>query len=239
MKHAIRLLFFLSITVASATYGQKMVKLQLDDKTDFMLQEIGAVLHQDKDGITVSHAFNGNIKAAENKDAELKEGDALIMMNGVRPKSIKDFRKMYDEVAKGGEFKLGIKRDGNPVIVTVHKVEAKADPHMKMMTMTMDTDDMKLLPGIGTIDDEGKSLKLKEMPPNPDVAKASPLKIGDTFKSMNGKDVTSFKQFKTLYATVKPGESVELKIERDGKEQTLKVKKPEGGQQVIIKRGKP
>jgi S1-C subfamily serine protease len=239
MKHAIRFLFFFSITVASASFGQKMEKLQLDDKTDFMLQEIGAVLHQGKDGITVTHAFNGNLKAEENKDAELKEGDAIIMMNGVRPKTIRDFRKMYDDVAKGGEFKLGIKRDGNPVIVTIHKVEVKADPNRKMMTMTMDADDMKLLPGIGAIDDEGKALKLKEMPPNPDVAKASPLKIGDAFKSMNGKDITSFKQFKSLYAKVKPGESVEFKIERDGKEQTLSVRKPEGGQQVIIKRGKP
>ena len=239
MKHAIRLLFFFSITAASVSFGQKMITMQLDGKTDYMLQEIGAVLHQGKDGITVAHAFNGNVKAAENKDAELKEGDAVIMMNGIRPKTITDFRKMYDGVTIGGEFKLGIKRDGNPLIVAIHKVEAKADSHMKMVTMTMNGDDMKLLPGIGMIDDAGKTLKLKELPPNPDTAKESSLKIGDTFKEMNGKNITSFKQFKSLYTKVKPGESVELTIIRGGKEQTVSVKKPEGGQQVIIKRGKP
>ncbi len=239
MKHLIHYLILLTIAFIAAANGQKMVRLKLDEKTDFMLQEVGAIFHQDKDGITVTNVFNGNVKAAENKDAELKEGDALIMMNGVRPKTVKEFRKMYNDVAKGGEFKLGIKRDGSPVVVTIHKVEAKSDPNMKVMTMTMDPDDMKLLPGIGIIDDSGKMLKLKEMPPNEDVAKASPLKVGDALKAMNGKEIKSFKDFKSLYGDVKPGESVKLTIERNGKEQTLSVKKPEGGQQVIIRRGKP
>jgi len=239
MKNKLLFLSLLSISVISFSFGQKMVRLQLDDKTDFVLQEIGAVLHQGKEGITVTQAFNGNIKAAENKDAELKEGDAVILMNGVRPKTIKDFRKMYDSVAKGEAFKLGIKRDGNPVIVTIHKVEAKADPHMRMMPMTMNTDDMKLLPGIGIIDDEGKALKLKDMPPNPEVAKGSPLRIGDTFNEINGKSITSFKQFNSLYKKIKPGDSVELKIVREGKEHIVSVKKPERGGPVIIKSGKP
>jgi C-terminal processing protease CtpA/Prc len=236
MKHTLLLLLLFSITLVSSSSGQKMVTMKLDNKTDFMLQEIGAVLHQGKDGLTITHMLGEQMRAGENKDAELKEGDAVIMMNGVRPKNIKDFRKMYDEVATGGEYKLGIKREGNPLLVTVHKVRGKISPDMKMMTMTMDSDDMKFLPGIGMIDDEGKILKLKEMPPNSDVAKASPLKLGDTFKEMNGKSITSFKQFKSLYAKIKPGESVELTIIREGKEETVSVKKPEGGQQVIIKR---
>jgi S1-C subfamily serine protease len=235
MKHTLVFLLLFFIAVVPVSFAQQMVKMQFDEKTDFMFPELGTILHQGKDGITVTMAPKINMKAAENKNADLKEGDEIVVVNGSRPKDIKDLRKIYDGVAKGGEIKLGIKRDGKTMIVTVLKVGA--NPNMKMMTMNQG--DVFGLPGIGIISDSGKIVKLIDMSPNPEEAQSSPLKIGDTFKQINGKNITSIKQFKSLYDKCKSGESVEMKIVREGTEQTLSIKKPEGKHQGMIKRVKP
>ena len=232
MKH----FFIISVLIilgVSFSISQKMVRLVLAGRTDFNLQEVGTVFHQTNDTIRVSQTFNGNVRAAENKDVDFQEGDVLVVANGTRVKSIKDLRKIYDDTKKNDILKLGIKRNGQSMIVDVHKVEAKPDPNQKMTTMTFDTDDMKLLPGIGFIEESGKTIKLKDMPPDPEVAKVCPLKIGDQFKTINGKSITSFKQFKSLYKKVKVGDKVSLTIIRGGEEQTVSVTKPES--RVMIK----
>jgi S1-C subfamily serine protease len=217
-----------------ALFGQKIVKLTLDGEHDFLLQEVGAIMHGENNLITITQVLNGNTRSDQNTKVDLQSGDIIAMVNGTHPKGVKGLRKVYDDLAIGGEFKLGVKRNGQPMIVTVIKTEAKSNPKAKIMTMTFDDKEMRLLPGIGVIDEKGKNLSLKEMPPDPEVAKHSALKVGDVFKEMNSVPLTSYKQFDALYEKIKPGSTVGLKITRNGKEQNITVLKPEGMRRVII-----
>ncbi len=223
-----------SLCVWFTAGAQKIVTMKLDGKHDLLIQEVGAVIHFSGDTLQVADVMQGFSRSSRNKEADLKQGDIIMMANGSRPAGVAGLRKLYDGLAVGGELKLGVKRGGTPVIVTIIREDQSSQPGRKMMRMTVDDKDMKLLPGIGTVDEKNGTIVLAGMPPNEEVAKASPLKVGDVIKTINGTPAASFSQADAIYEKIKPGEKVALSVIRNGEEMKLTVTKPQGMRRVII-----
>jgi S1-C subfamily serine protease len=233
-SHVFAACFLLFVSWMTAS-GQKMVTMSLDADKDFLLQEVGVIVHGSHDSLIVTDVMNGNPRIEKNKGVDIRTGDIVSMVNGVRPAGVKGLHKAYDECPIGGEFKLGIRRDGAPVLVTVIKSEPPSGGNVKMMKMTMNGSDMKILPGLGILEEKNKSLSIKETLPVPEGAPQSPLKPGDVIKAINGTAIGSYNQAQKLYKEIKPGTRVDLTIVRAGKEMKFAVPKPEGMQRVIIK----
>jgi C-terminal processing protease CtpA/Prc len=234
------LVFFVLVVCASGV-AQKMVRIELDDKTNFLLHELGAVIRQSHDTLTVEKLLPGFTAGDENKGVALEEGDIVAFANGVRLRDIQVLHKMYDSLAIGGGLKLGVKRNGEDMIVDVHKAGQKNGPGEQVQTMMIDPDKAAMLPGIGVLEMDGKDLKVKnvmriEPDDSPASADTAGLQTGDVVESIDGKSYSSIKAVNSDYKRIKTGDSVEFKVLRGGKETTVTIAKPKVENMKTFKR---
>lgn len=68
------------------------------------------------------------------KDFDLKQGDVIMMVDGIPVSSAADFSKHYDEVEVGSEIALGIRREGEPMVAVFTKPDPSELPQMRTMT---------------------------------------------------------------------------------------------------------
>jgi S1-C subfamily serine protease len=234
------LMIFVLVSCSSGV-AQKMFRIEPDDKTNFLLHELGAVIHQSHDTLEVEKVLPGFSAADENKGVALMEGDIVVFANGVRLKNIQVLHKMYDSLAIGGELKLGVKRNGEDIIVDIHKADRKNGPGEQMQMLTLDPDKAAMLAGIGLLEMDGKDLKVKnvmkiESDESPASADTAGLQTGDVVESINGKSYSSIKAVNSDYKKIKNGDPVEFKVLRGGKEATVKIVKPKMEEMKIFNR---
>jgi len=157
---------------------------------------------------------------------DLKEGDEVGMANGKRVKTIKELREIYEASKPGEEFKLGIKRDGRAQIVTFERKEMNSMPGGGRMVMRTapEGDDQDVFPalGFGIVTNAGKTTVSLTFPEAPEE-----IAEGDEVVSINGKKVSTAADFSKELDGTKVGGDLAMTFRHEGKEYTVKMKRPE------------
>jgi S1-C subfamily serine protease len=126
------------------------------------------------------------------------------------------------------------------LIVPFDKMDPAKLPKRKMMIRTLGgNEDAISIPQVGlSIGTKEKNLVISEVFDNiKETLPDADVKEGDRVLNLNGEPCTSFKNFSKKYQKLAVGDNVVLVLSRDGKNQTVKFKKPEdkGGIRIIRK----
>jgi len=224
----------------------------------FTLGEVGAVIVDNSKEIKILHAMPVDMRPKAYKDIDLKDGDVVLMCNGKRLKTLKELKEAYNATAVGADFKLGVKRGEERMIVAFAKADPKDLPKMQMTMSTGDgsmpdsgggnvrrmvfggpgqnTGDVAPLVGLGIIVGK-KDEVFKIVGVMQNAAKGADFKVDDIVESLNGEKISSTQQLSEMYEKLAVGAKLELKYKRDGRPMQASLTKPEAPQgRVIINR---
>ena len=221
--------------------------------------EVGAVIVDNGKELKVLHAMPVEMRPKAYKDIDIKDGDIVLMCNGKRLKTLKELEEAYNATAVAADFKLGVKR-GEERMIVLHRAAfgsfPKADPKdLPKMQMNMSTtegampgggnvrrmvfggggQDIAPLMGLGIIvgkkDDVFKIVGVMQ-----NAAKGGDFKVDDIVESLNGEKIKSTQQLSALYEKLAVGAKLEIKYQRDGKSMQASLTKPAAPQGRVMMR---
>lgn len=237
MKH---LFLFLSLlTLASAWQEPKRITRTLSADDAVIIRELGAVIVPKENVLTVEIILGNN----EKQDADIQKDDLILMANGTKVTSVKELRTHYDDAAAGSEFKLGVKRGENLLLVKfTRKSEEELGKASGGKTMIMHIEQQPgetVLPALGLkLGTKKKNAVVLEVLPNAaQNFKTFLPKNGDIIRSLNGAAVSSAEEFDETYTELEVDSTVTIVLVRDGKESTVTFAKPKPmGRRMTITR---
>lgn len=210
----------------------------------YNLGEVGAVIIDNGKELKVLHAMPADMRLKAYKDVDIKDGDVVLMCNGKRIKTLKDLGEAYTATAIGADFKLGVKRGEDRMIVAFAKADPKDLPKMQMtmsmgggpgaagganvrrMTFGGPGQDIAPLIGLGIIVGKKDDI-FKIVGVMPNAAKDVDFKVDDVLESLNGEKIVSTQQLAELYEKITVGAKLEIKYKRAGKSTQASLTKPE------------
>lgn len=218
--------------------AQEMVRMNADEVV--IMNEIGAIaqMKEGEKNITFARLFPKDARPAENRDVDVKQGDAILMMNGDRVRSIADFRALYEGLEKGTEIKLGIKRESERFLVSFDK----GDPQAVMshssgggmrMVISGDQGDVELLHEARALlgEKDGTITVTTGLPGGGD------LEEGDVITEVNGQTVTSLAEYRAAYAALEVGDALKLSVKRGDEQVEIDTKKADMPAGMRMQRG--
>jgi S1-C subfamily serine protease len=160
------------------------------------------------------------------------------MANGKRVKTIPELEKAHAGTAVGADFKLGIQRGEQMMIVTFRKADPKDLPQMKMKIVTSGSEGTEVLPAVGVIlAERGKKVVIdKILPMETSAVKGRDVQQGDIITSLNGETVQSTKDFVARYDALDVGASVVWTLDRKGTTVSITFTKPKPVGRIMIRR---
>ena len=117
---SVTFLLALSANVASP---QMVMRQTAGGDGVFHLKEVQAIITSADDSVKVLMALPTDMRPDGYRDIEIKNNDEILMVNKKRIKSVKTLEKMYNDLEIGGEFKMGLRRDGKFSIVSFKKID--------------------------------------------------------------------------------------------------------------------
>jgi len=237
----------------------KAEKIEGENGGVFMVPELGAVVLPKGDDLVVEMAGSPQTRPKAYRDVDLKQGDIIMMFNGSRVKSISDLERDYAILKVNDLVKLGISRDGSLMIVSFPKADSADMPQRHMVVMapgdsgsvsvqelsggkleSVDINDAAILGGAGLIlAAEGEHLVVKKvLPSSPKIEGLGDVKEGDVLLKVDGLNFDKVGDLSDYWEGIKVGQTVTLTLQRDGKEQVVKFKKPEVKNEPVIIRKK-
>lgn len=229
----------LLLTVSLLTAWQEPRRISRSFSFDdaVILREIGAVVTPKEGKLAVEVVLGNN----EQQASEIRKDDLILMANGKKVPTVKDLRAQYEKIKPGEEFKLGVKRGDNMVLVSFTR---KSEEEMNkqtgggQMVMRMEQKDGEvLLPALGLkLATEQRSAVIKEVLPSAasNFTSFTP-KSGDIVRSLNGTAVKSAEAFDELYTKLEQGTKVTIVISQNGTEQTATFQKPKPKMMMITR----
>ena len=112
--------------------------MQFNAENSVILRELGAVITEENKKIVVKFIPPKDRRPKEVVGEDIEAGDEVGMANGKRVTAASELRKLYDEAPVGSEFKLGVRRDGQPRIVSFLKKDPKDVSQGGMMIVSAD-----------------------------------------------------------------------------------------------------
>lgn len=233
MRSATSLVLVLLVGLSSAP-AQKFVSespnqkvMKFDPDSVMLVREIGALIGNQEGVLRVLLAPPPSSKVSGVQRVDLATGDEVGMAGGRRIHEIGELRKLYDSAAVGSEFKLGVRREGKPIVVTFTRKspEDLASGGMMMITREGPSEEgSSVFPALGFRLTEGSGgLTVSEAL----GAGAFDLKTGDTIRSLNGKGVHTLQEFEDVLGTIEVGQNITIDVLRGGKEQSFSANRPE------------
>lgn len=249
----------LSIQLGAADFSSRKT-IESNDGGMVFLSELGAVITESDDGLLVEMVLPVEQRDSEYQDVDLQQNDLVLMLNGKRMKSIQILQDGYEALSTGEMAKLGIKRDGQMMIVSFPKSETDPEKKPRMMVMTMEVDDSAggAEPRIELTTPDGKTtasaalvdlgVMLDDQEGDPTIIAVLPnlvaalseteIEVGDIIRSLQGEEVASGAELSDRYESVAVGDTVRLLVDRDGAEVEISFIKPEPQRGMIIKHRK-
>jgi S1-C subfamily serine protease len=205
----------------------------------FSIGELGALITPEGNALTVRFVSPPANRKEPYKAVDLREGDAVLMVNGKRVRSIADLKVAYEAVAVGSEVKLGLERGKEMMLVDFPKADPKDLPKMKVMVRRAGDDGGEFFPAVGVaLAERGKKVVVREiLPIETSAVHSLDVKAGDAILSLNGWTVTSLKAYTEKFDAIPVGGKVEWKTERDGRQLTVSFLRPKPIGNVMIRRG--
>jgi S1-C subfamily serine protease len=157
-------------------------------------------------------------------DVDLQRGDEVGMAAGRRVKTIKELRDAYNASKPGEEFKLGVRRDGRPIVVTFTRKDEKDMPGGMVIRRGPGDENSDVFPALGLmLEKKGSAVVVNETMPHA----SKEIQKGDVVSSLNGTPIKNVADFtKTLDAT-KVGDELSFILDRQGEKVTVKMPRPE------------
>lgn len=222
----------------------------------FIIQETGALVVQNKDTLKIDllPPVEGRLK--EYASVDLKIGDIILMLNGKKVTTGKQFEELYKAIKAGEEVSLGIKRDGGLRIVKFVRADESKLPKRQMMMMKNDggggedqvqvqtADGMKEFTGKGAriLPSSGLVIAMKDksivvigvMPMAAEKFTGGEVKENDVIASANGAKFADTDGLLAMIEGLADGAKVELSLVRGDKSLTVNfTKAPEAGRKII------
>jgi PDZ domain-containing secreted protein len=258
MKLTFKLLFAISFILILSVLASAQVmitKASREGGTVQIIKELGAILTEKDQVVSVMMVMPEDARPEDYKEIEVKKDDEIMMVNKKRIKSIKDFENLYNEVGINELIKMGVKRDGNLMIVEFEKIDPEKLPKgRQMMVKTAEAGEggmitktigfssdgkgmegVQPLMGTGLVlgeEDKKVVVKMKMQGPEKDLG----IEEGDEIISFNREKIKSLQQLVKLYEDTKVGDKIELGHKRDGKFFGVSFAKPEVKDNVMMKK---
>lgn len=238
------------------TTQAQVVMHKMEAEGFFMIPETGAMMVQNKDTLRIDLIPPTEGLPKDYASVDLKTGDIILMLNGKRVTTAKQFEDLYKAIKAGEEVSLGIKRDGGLRIVKFARADESKLPKRQMMMMksggpegesqvqVQTRDGMKSFSGEGIriLPASGLVIGLKDkkivvvgvLPMAAEKITVGEVKENDIIASANGVTFADTDQLLAMIDGLADGAKVELSIVRDGKALTVGfTKAPDAGRRVI------
>lgn len=207
----------------------KTFQIRGDDAV--VIGELGLVVIQE-DAKVVVKAVLPKGQGGQESAADVATGDEIAMVNGKRLRSVKELKVLYESTPSGSECKLGIRREGQPHIVTFLKKDAKDLPQRMVIRRQADDEHGGFFPALGIgIAEQGSDVTISEVLPNA----PGNISKGDVVKSLNTKPIKKASDFSREFDSTEIGGMLVIGLERDGKPLTVTTKRPEPKEQIITR----
>ncbi len=240
---AVLLLVLLSLATlapahAASTQPDSVKMMRLAPGDAFPIPETGALVVKDGADLRVQFVPPPGNRPEKYRSVDLQEGDLILLVNGKRVRNVEDLKKAHAATPVGEQFKLGIQRGQEMMMVSFEKGDPKDLPKMNMRIMTSGGDGTEVLPAVGVVLVEKKKSVIvdKLLPVETSAVKGLDVKEGDAIVAVNGTEVTSLKEFVRIYDDIAVGEEVDWKIRRSGKDIAVSFAKPKPMGKVIMHR---
>lgn len=209
----------------SKAHGPKVLKFSPDSV--ILIKETATLIGHQHGVLKVILTPSGGRELTGVQAVDLAEGDELGMAAGKRITNVAELRKLYEEAPAGSEFKLGVRRQGRPIVVVFTRKDSSEMGSGGLMIVKAGdpkADGTSLFPALGfALKQDTKGLSVAEVLPDGPFA----LKTGDTISSLNGTPTTTLEEFESVLGSIKAGEQVVLLLNREGNQLTLQAPRPE------------
>ena len=241
----LRLLFITSVFLfalpanAGTLYEADTVKAVRAGSAElFSLPELGALVAAQGNVLTVRFVSPPSNRKPPYKEVDLREGDALLMVNSRRIRTISELTSAYEAIAVGSEVKLGLERGKEMMIAAFLKGDPKDFPRMQFRMQRGPADGTEIFPAVGVaLAEKGKQVVVKEiLPIETGAVRKLDVRQGDVIVSLNGWVVTSLKAYVEKFETIPVGETMEWKLKRGGRTVIVSFPRPKPAGPMIIRR---
>lgn len=226
-------------TVHAAVLPADSVKMMRFSPGDgFAIPGPGALVVKEGRDLKVQFVPPAGNRPEQYREVDLQAGDLILMANGKRVKTIRELENAHTATAIGAEFKLGIQRGEQMMIVSFRKADPKDLPQMKMKIVTSGGEGTEILPAVGVIlAEKGKKVVVdKILPMETSAVKGRDVQQGDVITSLNGERVESTKDFVARYDALDVGASVVWTLDRKGTTVSITFAKPKPIGRIMIRR---
>ena len=122
------------------TFAFSQIMIKAKPGETFFIQELNTIVLLKENKIIVEAVLPIDTREKEYQDIDIADKDEIIMINGKRIKTVQEMIDIYNELKTEEEMKLGIKRDGNLMIVSFKKADMESMPKGKMKTIRVEND---------------------------------------------------------------------------------------------------
>ncbi|MBX3702963.1 MAG: PDZ domain-containing protein [Steroidobacteraceae bacterium] len=208
-------------------------------------------------GVRVNSASPGGPAA----EAGVKAGDVIVAIDGKKVATGRELVKVMEDVEPGQKLALELRRDGKPVKVTVEarsmdrvifagrdgalpSVVIGALPAMPelrglelgggqhwLLGAWGDAEFVTLTPGLGRYFGTDKGVLVARAPEDATLG----LQDGDVIVAIGGREPQNARHAMRILRSYQPGESVEFRVLRDRRAQTLTAKVPERAEGDVLR----
>lgn len=168
--------------------------------------------------------IEGSVVGSPADKAGLRSGDRIVSLNGRSVNSRQELGQALRGKRAGESVALMIARGRKTIGITVTLGErGKTAPAQPQPTQP------KPAPSAGgawlgaAIQDGPDGVSITEVARGGPI-RAAGLRPGDVLKSLNGQRITTVDQFASLFARLRPGQTVTLEVERDGWSKSVRVR---------------
>jgi S1-C subfamily serine protease len=209
------------------------------DQDIFMLKELGAVITDSEDGLSVMMVMPGDRRAKDFQDVDLREGDIIMMANGKKMKNVGQLEELYDSLSIGDEIKFGLKRGKDMMIESLTKADPDDLPG-EIMMMKKGEDDGSVCTdlvegGLLLKEDNGKFIVEDFIEQMADKITGPLPERGDVLLKIQGTPITKSVKISDIYSEIKTGEKVDLVLDRAGESINVSFTKQGcGGEKPLI-----
>lgn len=224
----------------------------------FIIPECECLAMMKDSVISILAVLEPEKRPAKYKSIDIQKGDVLMMLNGKKLTDATLLRTLYDSLAMGAEIKLGLKRNGKPMIVSYQKGEPIEGGNMKMVMNTdgdtpggpgggrvvkqfaggEDFDEIDALVPLGILIgiSKGKAVVADLLPMAGEVYGEKTPATKDELVSIDGKPVKGMETIESLRPSLVTAKKGTVVVKRDGKEITFNYTVPAELPQIMMKK---
>ncbi len=205
--------------------GQTRTLKITGDQDIFLLKELGAVISDSEEGLSVLMVMPPEHRAKAYSDVDIREGDIILMMNGKSLKKTTGLEEIYNEMKIGDEIQLGIRRNKELLIVELDKADPDDLPgQVMMMKKGGSKDDLSLVmadAGLILAEIEGQVVIDEVIQGLEEKFTGGKPQKGDIMLKIQGKAISLGNEVPRIYSAIASGEQVDLILGRHDKEITV------------------